>query len=258
MGPSTSISTTNRAAEPAAAKTDWAMIHLAVHGGTLSRDAWEQLARRYWPAIYAYLRTTGRRPDEAADLTQGFVCDVLLARSLVQSADPRRGRFRTLLLTALRNYVKERHRYERRERRWPRTATSAPAVSLDDGATETAARPGDVDPETAFAAHWSTALVHRVLDAVRDECVSEELGAHWCVFERRVVRPLLFGEPPVPYAVLVEQFDLKDAAQATNMMITVKRRFARALYAEVGRTVQNPEDVGDEILELLRALERPR
>jgi RNA polymerase sigma-70 factor (ECF subfamily) len=234
------------------------MIHLAGHGGTLARDAWEQLARRYWPAIYAYLRTTGRGPEEAADLTQGFVCDVLLARSLVRSADPRRGRFRTLLLTALRNYLRERHRYERRERRWPRSATGAPAVPLDASAMEAAAGPGKVDPETAFAAQWSTALVHRVLDSVRNECVREELGAHWCVFERRVVRPLLFGEPPTPYSMLVERFDLKDAAQATNMMITVKRRFARALYAEVGRTVQDPGDVGDEILDLLRALERPR
>jgi hypothetical protein len=42
------------------------------------------------------------------------------------------------------------------------------------------------------------------------------------------------------------------------MMITVKRRFVRALYVEVGRTVIDPAQVEDELHELLRDLERPR
>ncbi len=62
---------------------------------------------------------------------------------------------------------------------------------------------------------------------------------------------------PQPYAALVSDLDLSDAAQASNMMITVKRRFARALYAEVGRTVTDPADVEEELGELLRDLERP-
>ena len=48
----------------------------------------------------------------------------------------------------------------------------------------------------------------------------------------------------------------KDAAQAANMMITVKRRFAKALYEEVGRTVGSPAEVEDELNALLRTLER--
>jgi hypothetical protein len=50
--------------------------------------------------------------------------------------------------------------------------------------------------------------------------------------------------------------DLKDSAQAANMMITVKRRFARALYDEVGQTVSEAGQIEDEIQELLRDLER--
>ena len=42
------------------------------------------------------------------------------------------------------------------------------------------------------------------------------------------------------------------------MMITVKRRFARALYQEIGRTVTEPAQIEDELHELLRDLERKK
>ncbi len=69
---------------------------------------------------------------------------------------------------------------------------------------------------------------------------------------------MLFDEPATDHAKLVEQLGLKDEPQAANMMITVKRRFVRALYVEVGRTVIDPGQVEDELHELLRDLERPR
>ena len=76
----------------------------------------ERLVRRYWSAIFAYIRRSGRDVHEAADLTQGFVCDILISRRLCDSADPNRGRFRTLLLRAIQNYLRERHRREQRAR----------------------------------------------------------------------------------------------------------------------------------------------
>jgi hypothetical protein len=71
-----------------------------------------------------------------------------------------------------------------------------------------------------------------------------------------VVRPLLFGEPRGSYAKLIDHFGLASAAQAANMMLTVKRRFARELYAEVAQTVSDPMQTDDELRELLRELER--
>ena len=71
------------------------------------------------------------------------------------------------------------------------------------------------------------------------------------------MRPMLEGGQRTSYPALVRRLGLKDAAQAANMMITVKRRVARALAAEVSRTVTDPAEVEDELLELVRALERP-
>lgn len=236
-----------------ASHTDWSMIvQAARRDEPAAGDALEKVVRRYWPAVYAYVRRSGRNVHDAADLTQGFVCDVILKRSLCAHADPARGRFRSLLLTAVRNYLRERHRHDTRAR----ARHQRDALPLDEALT--AAEPAGGTPEEAFSHQWGATLVHRVLGTVRDKCMEDGLEPHWTIFEDRVVRPMLMGERPVDYSVLVERLNLKDQSQAANMMITVKRRFMRALYDEVGETVMDPGQVDDELRELLRDLERPR
>jgi hypothetical protein len=114
----------------------------------------------------------------------------------------------------------------------------------------------DVTPETAFNFEWSATLVREVLEQVRRECIADGLESHWVVFESRVVRPMLFGDAPVSYESLIGRLDLDDRSQAANMMITVKRRFARALVAETARTMSEPDEARLEILDILSDLER--
>ena len=238
-----------------ASQTDWSMIaQVAKHDQQAASDALERLVRRYWSAVYAYIRGTGRDVHEASDLTQGFVCDIIISRRLCDYADPRRGRFRTLLLNAVKNYLREQHRNDKRARHArhhpPPPPLTADWVVPELGTNDT--------PEEAFCYHWSATLIRQVLNTVRAGCMADGLEAHWKIFEHRVVRPMLFNDPATEYTVLVEQLNLKDESQAANMMITVKRRFVRALYIEVGRTVIDPEQVEDELHALLRDLERPR
>jgi RNA polymerase sigma-70 factor (ECF subfamily) len=243
-------------AGPSASQTDWSMIFQAAHGDSEpAAEAWDTLARRYWPAIYAYVRSGGCDVHRAADLTQGFICDVMVGRRLLEAADPERGRFRMLLLTALKNYLVERHRHASRRRRMPAGAAAIDPDRLDPRLISQAEQR---TPEQAFAMQWSATLIKRVLDRLHDDCVEIELTPHWAVFEARVVRPMLFGESPTEYAALVDRLGLRDAAQAANMMITIKRRFAKALVNEVRQTLAHPSDVEDELHALLRALERPQ
>lgn len=241
--------------EAGSSHTDWSMI---AEAGQLDEEAaaaaLDQLVRRYWPAVYAYIRRSGRNVHEAADLTQGFVCDVMIARRLCAAADPDRGRFRTLLLSSLRHYLQQERRRENRRRRGgelarPLKLTKAEIESIEDPSHET--------PEAAFCYQWSAVLVRRVLHTVREGCRANGLDSHWAVFEQRMVRPMLFAQEPTPYAKLVVQLGLKDASQAANMMVTVKRRFVATMYIEVGRTVVDPAQIDDELRQLLRDLERP-
>jgi hypothetical protein len=158
-----------------------------------------------------------------------------------------------LLLASLQNYLKERHRYDTREKRAP---ASRP-LQLEDSDFAAADVISHGSPEQAFITQWNATMIRQVLQRVQEGCRVSGMEAHWQVFEARVVRPMLLGEQPVPYPKLIERLELDDAGQAANMMVTVKRRFVQALVEEVARTVNDPLHIEDEMRQLLRDLELP-
>ena len=87
-----------------------------------SREDLEELLRRYWSPVYAFLRRRGWSRAEAEDLTQEFLADVVLQRDLIGRADRERGRFRTFLLAALRHFAIDARR--RRAAREPPGGTA--------------------------------------------------------------------------------------------------------------------------------------
>ena len=82
--------------------TRWSLIATAARESpSLAREALEQLCRAYRPPVVAYLRRDGHAPADAEDLAQAFFVR-FIERGWYRDADPERGRFRSLLLTALR------------------------------------------------------------------------------------------------------------------------------------------------------------
>lgn len=83
--------------------TRWSLILRARAEDTLQRTvALEELCGVYWYPLYAFLRRSGRGVEDAQDLTQDFFAR-LVDGALLAGADPSKGKFRTLLLVALRN-----------------------------------------------------------------------------------------------------------------------------------------------------------
>lgn len=69
---------------------------MLVAGGDNSeaaRDALSRLCEIYWYPLYAYVRRYGANPDDARDLTQGFLLS-LLERREIENVRQERGRFR--------------------------------------------------------------------------------------------------------------------------------------------------------------------
>ena len=233
-------------------RTSWSRIELLDSDRQSDNHAiYDELIQRYWPAVYAYVRSTGRSVDEASDLTQGFICDIILTRQLFHAANRARGRFRSLLLAALKNYIRERHRFETRVRRGGR----AVLIPLDVVEQVTATSRRSTAPDEAFQIEWAGALIRHVLDVCQRACRADGLSTHWEIFEARVVRPALTGEKAISYEALTFRLGLPDAAQAANMMVTAKRRFARYLQDEISSTVDEPIAAPRELTSLLRALE---
>src|SRR5215211_3047938 len=67
-----------------------------------------ELCKIYWRPIFAFICRKGHSVPDAQDLTQDFFMMVLKGH-LLQLADPKRGRFRSLLLTALQNFLIDAH-----------------------------------------------------------------------------------------------------------------------------------------------------
>ena len=92
--------------------TRWSVVHRA--GGPRSpeaRAALEELCARYWYPLYAFLRRSGSRPDEAADLVQGLFAS-LIERESLTAVDHEMGRFRSWLLGALKHHVVDARKHD--------------------------------------------------------------------------------------------------------------------------------------------------
>ena len=90
--------------------TQWSLVvHAGAGSESQARSALETLCRQYWYPLYSFMRRQGRPHHEAEDCTQEFLAR-LLAGDGVARARPERGRFRTFLLTALRNFLTDEWR----------------------------------------------------------------------------------------------------------------------------------------------------
>jgi DNA-directed RNA polymerase specialized sigma24 family protein len=127
-------------------QTNWDLIRDAASGSATAQASLDAVMKRAWPAVYAYIRASGRRSEEATELTQAFICDVFLSRHLLEKADQARGRFRTLLLGAVRNYLADVHRRRHAQSRMPKGGLVAIEAAVDGGADFTSDG-GDGSPE---------------------------------------------------------------------------------------------------------------
>ena len=87
------------------AATRWSIVIAAGHQSSPdSRRALESRCQTYWYPLYAYVRRQVANVHEAQDLTQEFFA-TLLERNSLEAVHRERGRFRSFLLTAGRNFL---------------------------------------------------------------------------------------------------------------------------------------------------------
>jgi RNA polymerase sigma-70 factor (ECF subfamily) len=182
---------------------------------------------------------------DAEDIVQGFIADRILEHDLLGRADHHRGRFRSLLVSSLENYVFDQIRRKRIESSPVRTATGQDENSDSEWPWDQ--EQASVNP---FDVAWARQVLEKTMAKMREECRQGGQADRWRLFEVRVIQPLWHGRPEPTCEELVQAFGFDSPRQASNALITAKRHFRRVLEETVAEYVCEGEDVTDELNQL--------
>jgi len=228
--------------------THWSVILLAGSGASSAADeALEHLCRSYWYPLYAYVRRQGHSESDAQDLTQSFFAR-LLERKYVRLADRNQGRFRTFLLSSLKNFLINDWKRQNREKR----GGGQEIFSLDEKTAETRfASEAFVEqpPDSLYDRGWAATLLERALTSLRSEF---EQSGKLDLFER--LKVFVWGDKSASsYSEMGVQLNMTE----NNVKQSVRRlrlRYGELLRAEVAQTVSTPEEVNEELRYLLSVI----
>ncbi len=230
--PTTSWSRVGRAGDPA---------------DSAARVALNGLCRDYWYPLYAFARRRGLAPDDACDLVQGFLAD-LIERGDLAIVDRERGHFRTFLRAACGHYINHRRERDRALKR----GGGRRSVSIDllDAEGRYGCEPAhELTAERLFERRWALSLLENVLIRLESEMNGAGKAA---LFVK--LRPMLEGDEraesyrEIAMASGISEGAVKAAAHR------LRARYRELLRAEVARTVADPAEVDAELAELLAAL----
>lgn len=229
--------------------TRWSLVVAAGGDDSIAaRDALGALCDAYWYPLYAYVRRRGNDPDDARDLTQGFLTS-LLERNDLAGLRPERGRFRAFLLAALKHFLaNDAARQAARKRGGGFTI-----VGLEDDTAEGRYRhePADIEtPERLYERRWALMVIDRVMAELRDEWTgagrAEEFDA---------LRASLLGDAPAGgYAAVAAQLGSTEGAIKVAVH-RLRRRFQARLRKRIADTLADSSEVDDEIRYLVQALQ---
>lgn len=202
-----------------------------------SHAALAELCERYWPPLYAFLRQQGYEANDASDLTQSFILE-LLNKSPWSVADPQKGRFRTFLLGCLKHFLS----HEREKKQAKKRGGSKITFSMQQADGESAYRAVSREPlpEKLFEQAWMNAILKRVVDRFLEPYPTSA--------EQKQITQLL---PSVlgsglDYAHLAAQHQ-KTPAAMRQWISRLRKKYQELLLEEIGDTVMEPADVQNEI-----------
>ena len=228
------------------ATTSWTVVIEAGADAGQSRLALGELCRRYWYPLYAFLRRRGAGAEDAEDTVQAFFC-WLTESGVVGRADPARGRFRSFLITALKQFAVRRHEREAAAKRNP----GRPVVSIDaaDGRRRYQQEPcHDLTPDRQFEYAWAMAVVDQAMLRLRAEWERAGRGERF-----DALKASLTGRPDATGRELAAKLGMSEGAVRVAVH-RLKRRYGEILREDVGATVDSADGVDDELQDLMAAL----
>lgn len=222
------------------------MLRAGEQGRDEAKEALSSLCQDYWRPLFRFARRAGKSPEEAQDLTQGFLGDLIESNSFAR-ADRERGRFRTFLLAAFVHYMANEQRHQQAQKRGGGHIL-LPLEPEPDGEPW----PDLVDPltpELHYERSWAYTLLDRVLDRLQRDYEAVGRGPLFAALQ-----PYLSGVEGGPgHAQLGSGLGMTEGAVSTALH-RMRRRYGELLRAEIAETVGDEAEAEDELRHLLRVI----
>lgn len=226
--------------------TRWSMVVAAAGNDSAADAALDQLLRDAWRPLYAFARRWGCTKEDAEDAVQGFIAS-LLSRKSLEKMERGRGRFRTFLLSGMRNHMSDVHSAAHAEKRGGGAMHYSLNLDADEqGYAELAVETDS--PEKAFERAWAMEVMARARGKLKDECVASGKGEVFAgLFPENGVGDMAEG------AAAGARLGLAESGFRTLAM-RLRHRWRDLIRAELTQTVSTREALDEEMAALRAAL----
>jgi RNA polymerase sigma factor (sigma-70 family) len=229
------------------ATTHWSVVLAASGtGGPHAQEALEKLCGTYWYPLYAYVRRQGHSPEDAQDLTQEFFAR-FLEKKYFRLANRERGRFRTFLLSSLKNFlVNEWNRSRAAKRGGGTIHIPIDGLTAENHYNQEPAH--NLNAEKIYERNWAMAVLEQVRARLQEEYASGKP-------ERFAqLESFLPGEESdLTYAEAGRRYGMAEGTLKSDVN-RFKKRYRELLRAEVAHTVANPAELEEELRHLIKVL----
>jgi RNA polymerase sigma factor (sigma-70 family) len=227
--------------------THWSVVLTAQGESPAAQAALEKLCRTYWRPLYGFVRRQGASPEEAEDLTQGFLA-LLLERRDLDAVRKEKGRLRSYLLTSLKHFLaNERHRAMAVKRGEGRRLI--PLEELRSGEHADLEPADNLSPDRIYERRWALTVLEQVLVRLKNEYGAAENAR---LFD--CLKELLTGESgQLSQAKIAGELGMTENA-VKQAFHRFRKRYQLLLREEIAHTVAVPGDIEDELRHLIAVL----
>jgi DNA-directed RNA polymerase specialized sigma24 family protein len=228
--------------------TRWSVVLAA--GRTMSPEseaALEKLCRAYWLPVCSFARRKGWNEEDAKDLTQQFFAD-LLARKDFSGLDPRKGKFRTFLLTAFTHFLANEYDRATAQKR----GGGQTVISLDQIPPEAlggAAPATEVPPDTLYDLRWAQTILQAALRQLKEEMSKAEKQSQFDGLKQFLTANAAAGE----YTLVAQRLGM-EATSVPVLVHRLRQRYRELVRGEVAQTVSSPLELEEEMRYLFAVL----
>lgn len=217
--------------------TRWSLVLRAQDESTAALNS---LFSDYRRPLLAYLEGRGRSLGDPEDLLHNFFA-ALLRRDFLRKISAEKGRFRTFLLRALDNFLRD----EADKAATFKSGAAFEHVSADerDDSGRVLVEPSSPGPlpDTAFDREWGLSILRSALRRLHEDYQRRGRAA-LC----QALEPILFKDETAPaYRELATQFGMEEQALRTAAS-RMRGELKELIRGEILQTVTNPDDWEEE------------